>query len=378
MFTGWKRSVILVAAALAVGLLGVGLTTAAKPKPPAPSVSYTMTVLPTLGGAENWARGMNNAGDVVGTSQLPPQPDGTYGYHAFLYTGGQMYDLNSVVPAEVLPTGTVLLGASDINNLGQIVGYFKAPGGTWSPPFRYTPAIGGQPAEFLDLGRLGMRVAYAINDSGDVAGISLDQNGREYPSIYMDDLRGVFPLPATPDGTRWRPTAISNMGYISGYTTYTSTGDYAVQEAVRYTPGDTYAQPLGFLARSNTVGKNSSAYDVNDSGTVAGCSTKKQSVSHAFVYTDAGLRDLGTLGGQNSQAAGINSLGVVVGNSDDGISDFSPVFLYDLRDGTMKKVNITNDPGSYVGARWINDSGVICGVLGPGIPSRAFVLTPAQ
>jgi|GEM_PF-3851599 len=52
MFTGWKRTVAVVAAALAVGLLGVGLTTAAKPKPPTPppQVSYDVVWIEGVGG----------------------------------------------------------------------------------------------------------------------------------------------------------------------------------------------------------------------------------------------------------------------------------------------------------------------------------------
>ncbi|MCA1659186.1 MAG: hypothetical protein LC642_01400, partial [Verrucomicrobiaceae bacterium] len=57
-------------------------------------LSYTVTDLGTLGGTTSTAnsvagQGQNAAGMVVGTSTTS---DGTE--HAFLYVGGQMYDLN--------------------------------------------------------------------------------------------------------------------------------------------------------------------------------------------------------------------------------------------------------------------------------------------
>jgi len=67
MFTGWKRTVVLVAAALAVGLLWVGLTTAGKPKPPAPPPPGKIVF--QLGASdiapnENWEMNADGTGKV--------------------------------------------------------------------------------------------------------------------------------------------------------------------------------------------------------------------------------------------------------------------------------------------------------------------------
>jgi len=56
------------------------------------------------------ARGLNTAGDVVGTSSTGTQA------HAFIYTDGAMYDLNTLVA----PSTVVLTQATGINVLGQI------------------------------------------------------------------------------------------------------------------------------------------------------------------------------------------------------------------------------------------------------------------
>jgi probable HAF family extracellular repeat protein len=60
-----------------------------------------------------WGFGLNDAGIVVGQSTFQST------YHAFVYSGGVMKDLNKLIPAR---SGWVLLTANDINNAGQIVG----------------------------------------------------------------------------------------------------------------------------------------------------------------------------------------------------------------------------------------------------------------
>jgi len=60
-----------------------------------------------------WGFGLNDAGIVVGQSTFQST------YHAFVYSGGVMKDLNKLTPAR---SGWVLLTANGINNAGQIVG----------------------------------------------------------------------------------------------------------------------------------------------------------------------------------------------------------------------------------------------------------------
>ena len=57
---------------------------------------------------------VNAAGDVVGTMFSP-----VFGDHAFLVKGGQVFDLNDLIPAD---SGWVLQEAQSINARGQIVG----------------------------------------------------------------------------------------------------------------------------------------------------------------------------------------------------------------------------------------------------------------
>lgn len=74
-----------------------------------------MIDLGTLGGSESGAGGINALGQVVGWSDLAGDDD----YHAFLYSGGAMVDLNSLIDPN---SGWTLFDATGINDRGQIVG----------------------------------------------------------------------------------------------------------------------------------------------------------------------------------------------------------------------------------------------------------------
>ena len=77
------------------------------------------------------------------------------------------------------------------------------------------------------------------------------------------------------------------------------------------------------------------------------------------------MKDLGTLGGSDSWATGINSAGDVVGHAETA-SGAAPMFLYTNATGmvnlTASIVNPSDIPaGFYPAAEWINDNRRICG-----------------
>src|SRR5215472_68213 len=83
-------------------------------------------------------------------------------------------------------------------------------------------------------------------------------------------------------------------------------------------------------------------------------------IYHAFVYSNGTMTDLGTLGGNYSQANVINLSGEVVGSASTSTGGSS--FLWD-----GKKMTALSGLGAY----GINDSGQIAGVCGPNPGSHA-------
>jgi probable HAF family extracellular repeat protein len=79
--------------------------------------SYTITDLGTLGGSYALAYGINNSGQIVGYAAITGNSGGP---HAFLYSAGQLQDLNNFLAPN---SGWMLSVAYGINDSGHIVGY---------------------------------------------------------------------------------------------------------------------------------------------------------------------------------------------------------------------------------------------------------------
>jgi probable HAF family extracellular repeat protein len=120
---------------------------------------------------------------------------------------------------------------------------------------------------------------------------------------------------------------------------------------------------LGTLGGTNSFGAG-----INTSNLVVGYSLTSDGSDHAFLWTPGGtngvsgnpqMKDLGTLGGLSSEAYAINRLGVVTGFSSDGNNDHA--FVYS--NAVMKDIgNLMGGslPGSY--GYGINDQGHVAGI----------------
>ena len=104
-------------------------------------------------------------------------------------------------------------------------------------------------------------------------------------------------------------------------------------------------------------GFDSFAYGINSSGQIVGQAQTASGVYHAFVYSKGKMIDLGTLGGTSSCASAINSSGQIVGQSTTS-SGASHAFLYSK--GKMKDLGTLG--GASSAAYGINDAGQVVGV----------------
>jgi len=91
-----------------------------------------------IGPLDSYATAINDAGQVVG---FMPSSGGPTRDHAFIYSDGELTDLNDLIPPG---SGLTLASASAINNAGQIVGTAYS-GGAVPHAFLLTPDGGGAP-----------------------------------------------------------------------------------------------------------------------------------------------------------------------------------------------------------------------------------------
>ena len=178
------------------------------------------------------------------------------------------------------------------------------------------------------LGTLGGSVSQglAINKSGQVAGYSTTRSG---------EMRPFF----------WDPsTGMVDLGSLGGH-------------------GGGYC---GLECWQDSVGAR--ALDINENGEVIGISTTAEGEVHAFLWNfKDGMIDLGSLGGDFSQASDINEAGQVTGYSSDSSGRIHAFFW--SKEGGMIDLSQPNHLESWGAA--LNDSGQVVG----SVDGHAFVWT---
>ncbi|MGA8761437.1 MAG: hypothetical protein WB562_00990 [Candidatus Sulfotelmatobacter sp.] len=267
-------------------------------------------------------------------------PFATAQYHAWRWTPAKgIQDLGDLPNCDFAQ-------AFAINNSGEVVGTSgKTPG---ESGFRWTAKAGMQP--LLQGG--GMAAAQGVNSSGTIAGWAIVSGNHQ--AVYWSAGGALVQLGSLGIQEQWSfAYAINTAGMIVGQTAVplTDTGHAFVWTA---TGG---MQDLGTLFGRNAA---SSASAVNDNGDIVGWSNNQTGNTHAVVWKDGEIKDLGTLpNGFTSHALGINNAGLIVGDSDSGTSHGSPHAVLWYPDGAIH--DLGTGSGGYSFALGINNSSQVTG-----------------
>lgn len=288
------------------------------------AVHYTVTQLPDFVPTD-----INNTGQISGFFAAGGMPN-----HAVVYANGVLTDLGTF--------GGLDSYANAINDVGTVTGsVFSASG----PVHGFVYGAGGVVA--LAEGTN----AFGINVHGDVVGQVSGGDGTFSSFLYHDGT--LTTLAHLDTGNVALAYDINDTGNIAGESN-TSPDLHAPFHPVLYSHGT--ISDLGTLANYEF----NTAQAINNAGQIAGASTAADGSVHAFFYEHGALTDLGGFDGLFLDVGGMNEHGAFVGTS------WTPANTigYVAFDGALVDLNTLIDPSlgwEITGAAGINDQGQIAG-----------------
>jgi len=311
----------------------------------ATAISVEITVSELEGADKSCGYDINNLGQVVGGYWL----DGAI-MKPFLWTEGE-----GMTHLEILEVNWGGAGVA-INELGQIIlnGDDSSDNKMRFHCFFWTPDL-----EPLNIGNLGGDNCYGtdVNNLGQVVGYSqtVDSNYHAFLWIEGEDIVDLGTL----GGDRSRALSINDLGQIVGYS--------------HTTPGSTFnthaffwSEDTGMIDLGTLEGQESRALAINDIGQVVGCLVTAQGEDHIFIWSEeTGMIDLGNLGVENGMfyPQAINNFGQIAGTYlPYDLSSSNQALFWDPEVGMINigsyfedgsEVNAINDLGQVVGNRLI-------------------------
>nr|WP_229428898.1 PKD domain-containing protein [Massilia sp. ST3] len=264
-----------------------------------------------MGGPSAAASGINDAGQVSGTSSLAGSPFA----RAFRWSK----------ETGILNLGGLFITSSGgvaINNKGQVAGTAGAPDSS-THAFRWSDAEGMIDLGMLaPLGSLGFSNATAIGEDGTVAGWGTVANFDGHAFAWTPGT-GMLDL-GTLGGSYSIAAGVDAEGRVAGTAAVPGNLNHAF----------IWSRKGGMRDLGTFGGTQSFAGAISDKGQVVGGYYIGDTL-RGFSWTRAGgMVDLGTFGGDVTNALGVNNKGQVVGSSMTKRGD-SRAFVWSARDGMV-------------------------------------------
>jgi probable HAF family extracellular repeat protein len=254
---------------------------------PPTATTYTFSTLNAPSGTDGTvAQGINDLGQIVGFYR-----ESILTGHGFLYSGG-IYTTSDVVT-----NGTPV----DINDLGQIVGGYTDSNST-EHGFLFTTIAHTVVTITLDPSGSNGTQANGINDAGQVVGYYTDSNGMDHGFLYNSGIYTPLNDPLGTGGTQ--ANGINDAGQIVGYYVDSSGANHGfLYSGGTYTTLD---DPLG--------AKGTFAQGINDLGQIVGFYRDSSSAVHGFLYSGGTFTTLDDpLGTISTDPEHINDAGQIAG-----------------------------------------------------------------
>jgi probable HAF family extracellular repeat protein len=253
----------------------------------------TFTNLGTLGGNSGIGNGINSSGQVAGYST-----NASGAYRALISNGDSLIDIGD------LGGGSAVAYA--LNDAGQVVGSAVTGDGS-NHPFLYSNG------EMIDLGTLGSpegnmwwNSAEGINNAGVVTGYGYTSTGTLSGFTWSDGKMSALPSL----GGDWTEAyAINNNGQVTGISTNKRGGNHAY-----------IASPNGQIEDLGAMGgkyATSWGFGINDAGVVVGQNITDKGIYFAFVYDGKKMHNLNSMvkkiaGWTLYEARSVNNAGQIV------------------------------------------------------------------
>ncbi len=292
----------LVGRSVAVGALALVAAlpaTLASPAQAADGVLRPSHVIRPIAGDGIAAAGINDRGQVVGTTSVAPDNGPFVPVHGFLWQDGRMTDLG----ADLQPLA--------INNSGHILVRRTLP----DPP--YTAYGLWRDGRVTDLGTLGggFFVASALNNRDEVVGFGTQADGTLRGFVWRAGAMTV--LPPLPGGYSSLAFDINDQGQVVG-----DSGLPDRYHAVLWRHGS--PTDLGPAVQTG--------YLINNRGQIVG-TRDLNAVAHALLLRHGTVTELGNLGVDFTAAHGMNEHTVIVG--DGQVVDGAPFHGFRWADGKL-------------------------------------------